>query len=211
MDKLDLKKELKEFYAPSAKKFSVVEVPTANFLMIDGQGDPATSVEYSDAINALYSIAYTLKFTLKFAGKTPDFTVMPLEALWWADDYAVFNAAAGEAGRSEWKWTNMIMQPDFVTADMIEQAKVDALKKKGELPSLEKVRFETFTEGLSAQILYIGPWADEAPTIAALHEFIAEQNGELSGKHHEIYLSDPRRTAPEKLKTIIRQPFAKAK
>jgi hypothetical protein len=200
--KLDLKRELKACYAPSAKKFSVVDVPPINFIMVDGEGDPNTAKAYADAIGALYATAYTLKFARKAAGQSPDFAVMPLEGLWWSDDMDDFR----KASKDKWKWTAMIAVPDFVTAADIDEAKRQAAAKK-DVPALELLRLERFREGRAAQITYFGPYADEGPTIAALHDFIAGEGGKLRGRHHEIYLSDPRRTAPARLKTVIRQPF----
>ena len=201
MQKIDFKKELKPFYRPSAKKISVVDVPSMQFLMIDGQGDPNTALAYTNAIETLYAISYTLKFMSK-KQLARDYVVMPLEGLWWAEDMASFSIENKDA----WLWTAMIMQPDWINADMVAAAKEAAAQKKA-LPALFKLRFQTYHEGLAAQILYIGPYADEAPTIARLHAHIVENGYRLAGKHHEIYLSDPRRMAPEKLKTVIRQPM----
>jgi len=201
MQKIDFKQELKQLYRPSAKKISVVDVPPMQLLMIDGQGDPNTAQAYTDAIETLYAVAYTLKFASK-KQLARDYTVMPLEGLWWAEDMASFSIE----NKNAWLWTAMIMQPDWSNAAMVAAAKEAAGRKK-DLPALPKLRFETFHEGLAAQILYIGPYADEAPTIARLHAHIAENGYRLAGKHHEIYLSDPRRAAPEKLKTVIRQPM----
>ncbi len=201
MMKIDLKKELKHLYRPSARKFSMVDVPPMQFLMIDGQGDPNTAPAYVEALETLYAVAYTIKFVSKKQLQR-DFTVMPLEGLWWTEEMAEFSMEDKDA----WLWTAMIMQPDWIDAEMVAAAKEGVAAKK-ELPAISKLRFETYAEGLAAQILYIGPYAEEGPTIARLHAFIAEKGGQPAGKHHEIYLSDPRRTAPEKLKTIIRQPM----
>ena len=204
MKKLDFKKELKDFYSGvSAKEFSIVDVPPLQFLMIDGQGYPGTSQEYQDAMQALYPLSYTLKFMGKKKGK--DYVVMPLEGLWWAKDMDVFTEAFKER-KDEWLWTSMIMQPDIITKEMVEKA-IEEVKRKKDPPALSKVRFETYSEGLSAQIMYFGPFSEEGPTIERLHDFIKNQGYELRGKHHEIYLSDPRRTKPERLKTVIRQPM----
>lgn len=204
MAKIDFKKELKGLYSNvSAKEFSIVDVPPLNYLMIDGQGYPGTSQEYQDAMQTLYPLSYTLKFMIKKKGK--DYVVMPLEGLWWAKDMEVFTDAFMER-KNEWLWTSMIMQPDFITQDIVNKA-MEELKRKKDPPALSKVRFETYTEGLSAQILYFGPYSEEGPTIERMHNFIRDQGHELRGKHHEIYLSDPRRTKPERLKTIIRQPI----
>ena len=203
MVKIDMKKELKDLYNPSTKQVTIVEVPKMNFLIIDGSGDPNTSQMYKDAIEALFSLSYTIKFMVKKT-KAVDYAVMPLEGLWWVDDMSSFSVTS----KDEWKWTAMIMQPEHVTEDTIAKA-VEDLKKKKDLPSLSKIRFDSFHEGTSAQIMYIGAYADKGPTIKKLHEFINENRCTLDGKHHEIYLSDPRRAAPEKLKTIIRQPMKK--
>ena len=206
MAKIDLKKDLKTFYGTTTKQgFVIVDVPEMNFLMIDGEGDPNTSQAFADAVQALYSLSYPLKFMVKKGPLAIDYGVMPLEALWWAGDMSEFT----QGDKSNWKWTAMIMQPDWITAELVEQARADAAKKK-ELPALNDVRLETFAEGKSAQCLYIGPYSEEAPTIAALHQFIADNGGTRRGRHHEIYLSDMRRTDPSKLKTIIRQPMAPA-
>ncbi len=202
MPKLDLKREYKNLYNPSAKTFSVVNVPALSFLMIDGQGDPNVSQAYSDAVQALYALAYTLKFHVKKTGGA-DFAVMPLEGLWWVDDMSQFNTR----DKAAWQWTMMLAQPAFISDALVQEAKQLAFKKKP-LAALERIRPETFEEGLSAQILYYGAYADEGPTIAKLHAFIHESGHALRGKHHEIYLGDPRKTAPAKLKTVIRQPMS---
>lgn len=206
MKKIDLKKELKTLYGTTAKQgFVIVDIPEMNFLMVDGAGDPNTSQAFSDAIEALYSLSYPLKFMIKKSSLAIDYGVMPLEALWWTDDMSRFTPE----DKSNWKWTAMIMQPEWVTPELVEEARTAAARKKA-LPALDRVRFEPFVEGRSAQCFYRGPYADEGPTIAALHRFIAENDCKLRGKHHEIYLSDMRRTDPSKLKTIIRQPVAPA-
>jgi hypothetical protein len=198
--KTDLKKELKELYSPSSKKPSIADVPSLNFLMIDGAGDPNTSKEYQDALEALYGVSYTLKFMLK-KEVGADFTVMPLEGLWWMPG----RAAIDLSNKAKWQWTSMMVQPDPVTKTAFGKA-VEELRKKRNPSAVSKIRFEAFHEGLSVQIMYFGPYAAESPTIEKLHEFAKESGYKLRGKHHEIYLSDPRRTAPEKLKTVIRQP-----
>lgn len=202
MSKVDLKKQLKQLYAPSAKAVGVVDVPRMSFLMIDGQGDPNTAPAYGAAVEALYALAYGLKFKVKKSPAGVDYSVMPLEGLWWVQDMSQFSLAHKEA----WEWTMMIMQPDFVTAGLFAETLAEVLHKKG-LPALGQIRFEAYAEGLSAQIMHLGPYAAEAPTIEKIHAFIREQGGQPQGKHHEIYLSDPRKAAPEKLRTIIRQPF----
>ncbi len=205
MEKKDYKKIYKEFYGQSVKKISILEVPKLNYLMIDGVGDPNTSKEYQDAVEALFSVSYTIKFMLKKGEENIDYGVMPLEGLWWADDMNNFLVDNKEL----WKWTMMIMQPDIVTMEHVTTALEEVAKKK-ELPSLSKVVYKEYNEGLVAQIMHIGPYCDEAPTIEKLHKFITEEGYELTGLHHEIYLSDPRRCTPEKMKTIIRQPIKKS-
>ena len=203
MEKIDYKKELKHLYKPSAKKVEVVDVPTMNFLMIDGEGDPNRSESFQDAIEVLYPLSYTLKFMVKKGEIGIDYRVMPLEGLWWADDMSSFSAGNKDA----WKWTLMIMQPDFITKGMVQEA-MEEVKTKKDPVSLPMVRFESFSEGKAAQIMHIGPFSEEGPTIEKVHSFIEENGSRRRGRHHEIYLSDMRRTAPEKWKTIIRQPIS---
>jgi len=203
MEKLDLKNTLKYLYVPSAKTFSIVEVLPMNFIMIDGRGDPNTSQEYTEAVQALYTGAYTLKFKVK-KELGVDYPVMALEGLWWVDDMREFSTERKE----DWKWTMMIMQPEIITPALFTQAVSEAIARKGQ-PALTKLRLERLEEGIAAQILYFGPYAGEGPTIFRLHQFIRVKGFSNSGKHHEIYLSDPRRTAPEKLRTVIRQPMRK--
>ena len=200
--KIDFKKQLKHLYNPPSKQVTVVDVPELNFLMIDGEGDPNTSEAYQDAIETLFAVSYALKFAIKRGESGIDFAVMPLEGLWWVEDMTRFSMENKDA----WKWIAMIMQPAYVTRQLVEEAVKQVEKKKG-LPSLSDMRFETFHEGTAAQIMYFGPYSEEALTIDKIHGFIRDQGYRLRGKHHEIYLSDPRRTAPHKLKTIIRQPF----
>lgn len=202
MTKRDLLKELKHLYAPSTKEVSRVEVPAMNFLMIDGAGDPNTSQTFKEAVEALFSLSYTLKFTVKKGTLAIDYGVMPLEGLWWADDPSAFATGNKDA----WQWTLMVMQPDFITAGMVDAAIAEVRKKKNP-PALPKVRFEPFAEGASAQIMHIGPFSEEGPNIVKVHRFIEASGSTLCGKHHEIYLSDLRRAVPEKWKTIVRQPM----
>ena len=203
MSKIDLKKDLKHLYSASSKEPALVDVPTAKFLMIDGKGDPNHAPEFREAVEALYGTAYTLKFMLKKRGIGPEYAVMPLEGLWWVEDMRLFSAEK----KDDWLWTLMIMQPEWVTEELFREAATE-LKQRKDPPALAKIRLESFHEGPAAQIMYIGPYSDEGPTIERLHTFIHGYGHELAGKHHEIYLSDPRRTAPEKLKSIIRQPVA---
>lgn len=204
MAKVDYKKILKEYYLPPAARVTEIDVLPMNYFMVDGAGapDPA-SPDFSQAIEALFTLSYTLKFMVKKREAGIDYTVMPLEGLWWADDMGDFI----EGNRERWQWTLMIMQPQSVTADLVEEA----LAKMGQskkLPARGRLRFESLAEGRCAQILHIGPFAEEGPTVEKVHAFIREKGHELAGKHHEIYLSDFRRTAPAKLKTVIRQPMA---
>jgi hypothetical protein len=202
MEKLDLKKQWKHLYQTPAGAVLTVNVPPLSYLMVDGEGDPNTSPAFQEAVEALYSLSYTLKFTLKKGPRAIDYGVMPLEGLWWADDPRVFHLA----DKSTWKWTAMILQPEFIDRPQVDAA-FDEVRKKKNPAALDRVRFETLDEGASAQILYVGPFSGEGPTIQRIHNFIHTSGTQLRGKHHEIYLSDPRRTAPEKLKTILRQPM----
>jgi len=183
------------------KAFSIVAVPTLKYLMVDGEGDPNTSSEYVEAIEALYSVSYTLKFmSKKELGQ--DYVVPPLEGLWWADDMSAF-----AKGRKEsWKWTAMIMVPDWITKAMVKQV-VKSVKEKKENSKLDELRHESLKEGKSVQILHIGPYDKEAPMLSKMHhEFMPANKLVFNGKHHEIYMSDPRKVAPEKLRTVVRQP-----
>lgn len=200
MTKIDLKITYKHLYSPSPKEIVRVDVPEFRFLMIDGEGDPNTSLAYAQAIEALYAVSYTVKFMVKKTGT--DYAVMPLEGLWWSDDPAVF--AAND--KAKWKWTMMVLQPDFVPTAKIEEA-IAEVKRKKALSAVDRLRVETFAEGHCAQILFIGPFQDEGPTIQRVHDFI-QTNSSLRGKHHEIYLTDIRRADPLKWRTIIRQPMA---
>lgn len=224
MSKIDFKTEYRSLYAAPARDFALVEVPPLPYLMFDGQGDPNTVPEYQHAVEALYSLSYTLKFMSKSAfGR--DYVVGPLEGLWWAQalpekggalfgsksatnekDYAAFT----DNRRSDWRWTMMILQPDWITPAHLQAAKAEVLMKRG-LPGVETTRLETLDEGLCAQILHVGPYSAEAPTLARLHaEWLPAHQLRENGHHHEIYLSDPRKTPAEKLKTLLRQPVHRA-
>lgn len=203
MEKIDYGKQFKHLYGTSTKKVEIVDVPQMNFLMVDGEGDPNTAKSFSDAIEALYPLSYTLKFMVKKGETGIDYGVLPLEALWWADDLSAFSTGNKDA----WKWTLMIMQPEFITPEMVEAA-TEAVARKKKPVSLPLVRFESFREGKAAQIVHVGPFSEEGPTIEKVHSFIEENGCQRVGKHHEIYLSDLRRTAPEKWKTIVRQPMS---
>jgi hypothetical protein len=202
MEKLDFKKIMKPYWQPPVGKFVIVEVPELSFVMIDGAGDPNTAPAYAAAIGWLYSVSFGLKFMSKAAGG--DYGVAPLEGLWWSDDMDDFIARR----KDRWSWTMMIMQPDWITAEQFAEAVAKATGKLGAPPP--SLRLERFVEGLSVQTMHVGPYDAEAPTIAALHDKFLPANGLVeTGKHHEIYISDPRRTAPAKLKTVIRQPVRK--
>lgn len=202
MTKRDLKKEMHQLYAPSARTPVFVDVPAMRFLMVDGAGDPNTSPAYAEAVEALFSLSYALKFAVRKGPLGHDYGVMPLEGLWWSDDMKAFTT--GE--RSAWQWTMMIMQPDFVSASMVEDIRQEVARKKNPV-ALPRVRFEVFAEGPAAQVLHLGPFSEEGPTITRLHAWIEEAGYQLSGKHHEIYLSDIRKAAPEKWRTVLRQPL----
>ncbi len=200
----DMKKTLKELYLAVPRTPVLVKVPALQYLMADGKGDPNTSQDFRAAIQALYGLAYTLKFQLK--GEGLDFTVMPLEGLFHAKDPAVFL----EGRKKEWRWTLMILVPKGVTAKRLAAART-ALMEKRKLETLAEVRLEKLSEGLCAQVLHVGPYAAERPTIEGLHAFLREQGCTFAGPHHEIYIGDPNRTAPAKLKTIVRQPVRRLK
>ncbi|TFD72055.1 GyrI-like domain-containing protein [Cryobacterium fucosi] len=200
----DVKKVLKPFYGPANREWELVEVPAQRFIAVDGSGDPNTAPAYSEAVEALYAVAYGIKFQARRElGR--DAIVAPLEGLWYADDASVFTAGS----KSEWHWTMLISEPDWVTDAFISQA-IAAASAKKKLPALAGVRTETLVEGLSAQLLHLGSYDDEAPALATLHgEFLAENGLRINGRHHEVYLGDPRRTEPAKLKTVLRQPVAR--
>jgi len=201
--KIDFKKTMKEFYQPNPKEVVLVDIPEMKFLMIDGIGSPGDSKDYQDALAVLYPIAFKTKFLSKAKGK--DYVVPPLEGLWWADDMKDFI----EGNRDKWKWTMMIMQPDWITQDMIDEAIKITDEKKPELSNLlPKLRLEKYKEGKAAQIMHIGPYSEEGPTVQKVHDFIQNEGGEFDkNKHHEIYLSDPRKANPATMRTVIRQPF----
>ena len=201
MKKIDYKKESKHLYQASQRLATIIDVPSMHFLMIDGKGDPNTSQSFSEAVACLYAISYSIKFSVKRGGYGIDYPVLPLEALWWADDMAVFK----EGRKDHWSWTMMIRQPDIVSQEMVSESMREVKMKKDPV-ALSKVRFEQYHEGRSAQILHVGPFSEEGATIEKLHEFITSEGFQLRGKHHELYLSDMRRAAPNKWKTIVRQP-----
>ena len=199
---VDLRRELRGLYS-ATRTPALLDVPELPFLMIDGHGDPNTATGYAEAVEALYTVAYTVRFALKRGSAAVDAPVMPLEGLWWTPDMAAFSVD----DKSAWDWTLMILLPPQATADVVDEARAGAATKK-RLDAIGRVRQERFAEGRSAQVLHVGPYSAEGPIIEGLHAFIAERGCLLSGKHHEIYLGDPRRSAPEKLRTILRQPVA---
>lgn len=202
MKKIDLRKERKHLYQPSAKAVVQVEVPKMNYLMIDGEGDPNTSTAYQAVVEALFALSYSIKFMAKKGTLAIDYGVMPLEGLWGADDMSSFSVD----DKSNWKWTMMIMQPDFITREMVDKA-VEEVRRKKKLAAIGEIRFASLSEGTCAQVMHIGPFSAEGPTIERLHKFIADAGCKPRGKHHEIYLSDIRKADPEKWKTVIRQPM----
>jgi hypothetical protein len=204
MSKVDFKKEYKELYVPP-KDFVFVDVPEMQFLMVDGHGDPNVAQEYQEALEALYAVAYKIKFSSKKQLER-DYVVPPLEGLWWAEDMETFTTARD---KSQWDWTMMIMTPEWVSPEIFVEA-VEQVRKGKNPAALDKVRLESYQEGLSIQIMHVGSYDDEGPTLLKLHtEFLPENGYVENGKHHEIYLSDPRKVAPEKLKTVLRQPVSK--
>ncbi len=169
--------------------------------MVDGRGDPATAPAYAQAVEALFSVSYVAKFMVKKGAQAIDYAVMPLEGLWWADDMSAFETN----DRANWTWTMMILQPAFVASELVVAA-MAVVRTKKRLPGVDRLRLEAFAEGPCAQVLHVGPFTEEGPTVARLHRFI-DANGRRTGKHHEIYLSDIRRADPQKWKTILRQPM----
>ena len=204
MQAYDVKRERRDLYAPKPGSFEIIDVPDMGFLMIDGHGDPNTSVAYREAVEALYVVSYSIRAVAKTTLERVH-TVGPLEGLWSAEDPEVFRTR----DKSAWDWTMMIAQPDWITPDLVDEALVAAQKKH--VPGLRLVRFERYTEGRSAQILHIGSYDDEGPTLERLHDEFLPANGLApTDRHHEVYLSDARKTQPAKLKTILRQPVTAA-
>ena len=210
MEKLELKKVHKSLYVPSAKKIEVVDVPALNFVMIDGAiepgQEPGTSPLFEENMQALYGIAYTLKFMFKKREEDPvDYPVMPMEGLWWVED-GLFDITI----KDNWFYTVMIMQPALVTQDSFNEALQQLRQKKGDLPAFDRLRLETWQEGHCVQTMHVGPYATEPATIEKMSAFMKDNDLQdlvsLGGKHHEIYIGDPRRAVPEKLKTVLRHP-----
>ena len=204
--KLDFKKEYKSLFSPSAREPEIIQVPAFKYIMIDGRGYPGTSTDFQEKIQVLYGLSYTIKFMLKADKQDPfDFTVPPLSGLYCADDMTAFT---DENRKDEWKWTLMILQPDRVTSEVFTSAKQELIRKKNP-PAIDRAYLEIYEEGLSAQVMHIGPYDQEGPTVKKLHDFFQEKGFTFNGRHHEIYIGDPRRSKPEKLKTVIRQPIKK--
>jgi len=204
MTKIDFKKTLKAFYGPLAGDFVEVQVPAMTFVKVDGAGDPNTTPSYRTAVEWLYGVSYAMKFAARAAlGK--DYVVPPLEALWWADDPASFVARR----KDEWRWTVMIMAPDFIIPELFDLAVAKTRAKRDDQPA--SLRLQAFDEGRSLQTLHIGSYDDEGPALARLHDEVMPARGlTFNGPHHEIYLSDPRKTKPARLKTVLRQPVRPA-
>lgn len=210
MEKLDLKKELKAYYQPSGKNPEIIRIPCFQFAMLDGAiepgMEPGTSLAFQKSVEALYGISYTLKFMVKQRENNPiDYPVMALEGLWWVD-----NDEFDIRRKDNWKWTVMILQPPIITTTIFQEGLEKLRKKRGDQPVFSRLRLEDFEEGLCVQLMHIGPYATEPASVDLMHSF-ARQQGYLprlgdGGKHHEIYLSDPRKAAPEKMKTVLRHP-----
>ncbi|MBN2652431.1 MAG: GyrI-like domain-containing protein [Spirochaetales bacterium] len=201
MDKIDMKKTIKVAFGAKAEP-AVVVIPAMNYITFAGHGNPNGSQLFQDAVGLLYGLAYTLKFAAK--GRGQDFVVMPLEGQWWCNEDEIFDTAK----KDQWFWKLMIALPDFISQDDVDSAKV-ALKKKKNPPMIDDVLFERMEDGESVQILHTGPYSEEAPTIARLHEFARDNGYSLCGRHREVYLSNPERTLPDKMKTVIRHPVVK--
>jgi hypothetical protein len=197
--KLDLKRAMRRLYYPPVGQPVLVDVPEMAYLAVDGRGAP-TQAPFDQAVEALFWVAFAVKFAVKRVDPQEDFTVMPLEARFWTPRGHGFPPASPEA----WRWTAMIVQPSAVTEELARKTIADAARRR--LPAARRMRIERFREGLAAQVMHLGPYDEEEPAIEKLHAFIAEHDYPIRGRHHEIYLSDPKRCAPERLKTVIRQP-----
>ncbi len=203
--KTDLRRTL-DSYRARPGEIRLLEVPPLRYLMVDGHGDPNTAVEYTQALEVLYPLAYTLKFASK-DGLGRDYVVPPLEGLWWSQDMAAFTTRRDKAA---WSWTLMLMTPGWLTADHVAAARDTLVARRPALP-VDRVRVDVLDDGLCAQTMHVGPFDDEGPVLADLHErFVPEHGLVMTGRHHEVYLSDPRRTAPDALRTILRQPVRPA-
>ncbi len=211
METIDLRKQMKELWSPPVGKVTLVTIPAMLYLVVEGVGNPNTSKAFQEAIQALYTAAYTMKFGAKAAG-VADWKITPLEALWWSTSGRdLSDADFSVTTPGEMAWEALLMQPSIVTAEMLERARTEAARKKKDIPALAKVRLETWAEGLCVQTMYVGPYAGERATIEMMHTWMAANGYRSRGRHHELYLSDPNRTAPEKLKTILRIPVEKLK
>ncbi|WP_309135008.1 GyrI-like domain-containing protein [Cellulomonas sp.] len=201
---VDLKREIPSYRARRGE-IALVTVPPLQYLMVDGHGDPNTATEYEDALRTLYPVAYALKFlSRRELGR--EHVVMPLEALWWSDDMAAFTTSRD---KSRWSWTAMILVPDWIAAEHVEDARA-RVAAKGGAPVLDALRLERLDEGLCVQTLHVGPYDAEGPVLAEIHDrFVPDHGLRMTGRHHEVYLSDARRTAPERLRTILRQPVVR--
>ena len=206
METIDLRKQMKDLWGPPTGKVVLVTVPSFQYLTLEGVGNPNTSTSFQEAIQALYSAAFTLKFAAKAAG-VANWKVMPLEGLWWSPSGENLMDEPKGTVPLEMAWKALLMQPSVVTQDMLEQAKAEIARKKKDVPALPKVRLETWEEGLCVQTMHIGPYAAERATAAMMYDWMRANGYEPRGRHHEIYLSDPGRTAPGKLKTILRMPI----
>jgi len=202
MEKVDFKQVFKAYYSPKPGQPEIITLPKMQFVMVDGKGDPNNSAQFQNAIGALYGIVYGLKFGRKKAGLQPDYSIGPLQALWWSDQGKDFASIQ----KKDWSWTLMIWLPDFINAKEVQE-QVDLVKVKKPNPALDGAHLESFNEGTVVQIMHIGPYDAEQPNIELIHDFARQHGYQLDGKHHEIYLGDPRRAKPEKLRTIIRQPI----
>lgn len=201
---INFKQTFKAYYSPKAGKPEIITPPKMQFLMIDGQGNPNDSVVFQNAIQVLYAVAYGLKFSRKKAGLTPDFSVGTLEGLWWVKEGKEFAIGA----KHDWVWTLMIWMPDFITKQDITQQLAVVKAKKPDL-AFDTLRLESFNEGTCVQIMHVGPYSEEEASVTLMDNYAQEHGYRQSGKHHEIYMGDPRRAAPDKLKTIIRHPITK--
>ena len=204
MQVIDHKKELKHLYKPSKTEVGVVEVPPMNYLMVDGSGDPGKSAEFQEAIEALYGVSYILKYAVMKSELAIDYSVMPLEGIWWTEDDGTFN----REDKNRWKWTLMIMQPDYVNKKMFELS-CEKLSQEKDIPGIGKLRFDSLFEGAAVQIMHIGLYSEIDHVIEKLEQYITRNGFIKNGKHHEIYLSDVRKATPDKWQTVLREPVKK--
>ncbi|MFT5170467.1 MAG: hypothetical protein ACI9BD_000234 [Candidatus Marinamargulisbacteria bacterium] len=203
MKTMDFKKAFRDRFTGSDKTPTLISIPKTQYLSVSGKGDPALSRDYAAAIEVLFSVSYATKFLIKRGPHLTDYSVLPLESMWWVEN----TPRLSWDDKSNWLWKVMIMQPDLVEKDIVETAVSQVEKKKKNILSLlSQVKFEEISEGMCAQILHKGPYANEGPTIEKLHSFIDDNGFDFNGNHHEVYLSDPRQAVPEKLRKLIRQP-----